>query len=161
MALTPSNPHAPTRRLKTFCLAALLGLACAHAAEDGLANSGLIDLDGDNRISYEEFVHSAAVKAMREMDTDYSGSLSRSEVMTARPVGAGGPAPLVFTNIDSNGDGQVGLDELKKPLAEQPDMKKTFRDLDTNNDGYLSGPELNGFDNGSHERVVPQISIGF
>jgi Ca2+-binding EF-hand superfamily protein len=162
MAFTSSNSRAAAWRPGAFCLAGLLGLVClAHAGGNTPADSGLIDLDGDKRISYEEFVHSAAVQAMREMDTDKNGAISRGEVQASGPRPANGPVPLVFSKIDSNGDGQVDLDELKKPLADSPEMRKAFQDLDKDNDGYLSGPELNGFDNGTHVRVVPQISIEF
>jgi len=153
------DSRVPAWRLGCFCLAGLLCLSSfAHAAPP---ISKLIDLDGDQRISYDEFVHSAAANAMQEMDADKNGSLSRSEVTAAGARRGDGPAPLTVTNVDSNGDGQVGLDELKKPLAEHEEMKKAFQALDKNKDGYLSGPELSGVDNGTQMRVVPQISIRF
>jgi Ca2+-binding EF-hand superfamily protein len=162
MAFTSSNSRSPAWVVRASCLAGLFGLVClAHAAGNTPADSGLIDLDGDKRISYDEFVHSVAVQAMRDMDADKSGKLSRSEVQASGAGSANGTVQLEFSKIDSNGDGQIDMDELKKPLAEHPQMKKAFQDLDRDKDGYLSGPELNGYDNGSHERVVPQISISF
>jgi Ca2+-binding EF-hand superfamily protein len=152
-------PDVPASRLGCFCVAGLLGLALtAHAAPP---TPKMIDLDGDQRISYDEFVHSAATHAMQSMDADKNGTLSRSEVKAGSPKKGDGPAPLRLTKIDSNGDGQVDLEELKKPLAGHADMKKAFNALDKDKDGYLSGPELNGVDNGTQMRVVPQISIRF
>lgn len=143
-------------RFARFCLAGLLSLApVAHAAPP---EPKLIDLDGDKLISYDEFVHSAATGAMQEMDADNNGSLSRGEVTAA---GARAGSGVTVTNVDRNGDGQVNMDELKKPLAEHEDMKKAFQALDKDKDGYLSGPELSGVDNGTQMRVVPQISIRF
>lgn len=162
MAFHSSNSRAPAWRFKALCLAGLLAvIALAHAAGNDPPAVRLIDLDGDKRISYEEFVHSAAVRAMQEMDADQNGALSRSEVTAAGARPADGRVPLTFSAADSNGDGVVGMEELKKPLAESPEMKRRFQALDQDKDGYLSGPELNGYDNGGHERVVPQISIRF
>jgi hypothetical protein len=55
----------------------------AVASNSGAADSDphrtlpeLSDLNGDHRISYDEFVHSVAVKAMREMDEDKNGLLT-------------------------------------------------------------------------------------
>jgi Ca2+-binding EF-hand superfamily protein len=160
MTYASYNSRASAWRPRLFCLAGLLGIAAlAHAAGDGAPGTGLVDLDGDNRISYEEFVHSVALRAMQEMDADNSGTISRGEAAAAKP--GNGPAPLLVPVVDSNGDGQIGLDELKKPLADSAEMKQAFQNLDKDHDGYLSGPELNGYDNGSHERIVPQISIQF
>ncbi len=165
MAFTSSNSRGSAWVVRASCLAGLFGPLClAHAAGNTPADSGLIDLDGDKRISYDEFVHSAAVKAMRDvMDADKSGKLSRSEVQASGAGSANETVRLEFSKIDSNGDGQIDMDELKKPLAEHPQMKKAFQDLRgcKDKDGYLSGPELQGYDTGSHERVVPQISISF
>jgi Ca2+-binding EF-hand superfamily protein len=152
------SPDVSASHLARFCLAGLMGLALsAHAAPP---QPKLIDLDGDKRISYDEFVHSAATHAMQSMDADKNGTLSRDEAK-AGSARRGGPTPLKLTKIDSNGDGQVDLEELKKPLADHADMKKAFNALDKDRDGYLSGPELSGVDNGTQMRVMPQISIRF
>lgn len=68
---------------------------------------------------------------------------------------------ITVTGADVNGDGQVGVDELTKPLHESPAMRKAFNDLDKNKDGYLSKSELNGVDNNPSSHTVPLISVGF
>jgi hypothetical protein len=97
---------------------------------------------------------------MKDMDSDKNGTLSRSEVRAAGSRAATGAAPLDFSKLDTNHDGQVSVTEIKKPLGEDPQMKKTFQKLDKNNDGYLSGAELNEVEGGTKMRVVPQVSIG-
>ncbi len=158
MAFTTTRQRKSAWRAGLFCLALLGVISIARAA--GAADSGLIDLDGDKRISYDEFVHSAAVKAMKDMDTDKNGTLSRGEVRAAGSKPVSGSTQLDFSKLDTNHDGQVSVTEIKKPLGEDPQMKKTFRDLDKNNDGYLSGAELNEVEGGAKMRVVPQVSIG-
>ncbi|MDV7103837.1 EF-hand domain-containing protein [Vibrio sp. TH_r3] len=44
--------------------------------------------------------------------------------------------PPKFEDMDANGDGQLSLDELKGPLAQD------FDKFDSNGDGYLSQDEL-------------------
>jgi hypothetical protein len=45
----------------------------AHADDAKHKIAEFLDLDGDKRISYEEFVHSMAVQAIRDMDSDKDG----------------------------------------------------------------------------------------
>ena len=176
-----NQARAALSRPGLICAAALLCLtAPAHAAD----NRGMIDLNGDKRISYEEFVHSAAARAIESMDADKNGMVNRSEAAAAArraaeearapapsaiptsnaapaPAPAPAPVPVTVTGADANGDGQVNIEELKKPLREHPVMIKAFNDLDRNKDGYLSPAELNGMDNNSRTQAVPQISVKF
>lgn len=148
----------PQRLAGPFLAIVMTALAPPALAQAG---HGLIDLDGDKRISYDEFVHSAAARAMQEMDGDQDGLVSRSEASVPAAGSGVQPAAVKFSEADANNDGRVGLSELKKPLAESSEMKKAFQALDRDRDGYLSGPELSGIDHGTQMRVMPQIRLSF
>lgn len=104
--------------------------------------SGFIDLDGDHRISIDEFIHNAVTKAMREKDADKDGSLSASEAAAAENEENSGATELNFSAVDANGDGRVSLDELKQALHANPDVNQLFQKLDKDQDGFLSESEL-------------------
>ena len=121
--------------------------------------SEFLDTNGDGQISYDEFAHSVSVKAMREMDTDKSGTLSPSEA-AARKLAADLKLPtLNFADADANGDGQLSQDELESALHDHPGVKSWFQNLDQDNDGSISQSELDRFPPGSGLQGVPQIVI--
>jgi len=127
----------------------------AHADDAKHKIAEFLDLDGDKRISYEEFVHSMAVQAIRDMDSDKDGHLSAAEAkQSAAPENTSIPA-LDFHAIDLNGDGKISLDELKQALGANADVEAIFRRLDIDGDGFLSEAELQG----SHG--TPQIRFRF
>jgi hypothetical protein len=132
--------------------------ASGAGASDRTA-SEFLDTNGDGQISYDEFAHSVSVKAMREMDTDKSGTLSPSEA-AARKLAANLKLPtLNFADADANGDGQLSQDELEGALHDHPGVKSWFQNLDQDKDGSISQPELDRFPPGSGLQGVPQIVI--
>lgn len=90
-----------------------------RAAEPDRTVSEFLDSNGDHRISYDESVHSLAVKAMREMDTYQNSRLTRAEVARQRSKSDAGAPTVEFDGSDADGDGQVSLEELKNGAARE------------------------------------------
>jgi Ca2+-binding EF-hand superfamily protein len=92
-------------------------------------------------------------------DRDRDGFLSQAEIGAYK-----------WGRYDSNGDGAVSRDEFlagraadKKEAAETRDLEKAFTLLDWNEDGWLSGTELDGkwgrFDQDANNRVYKEEFI--
>jgi len=143
-----------------FAAVPLPAMAAGSGADNSdRAASEFLDSNGDGQISYDEFAHSVSAKAMREMDTDKSGTVSQSEA-AARKLAANLKLPtLNFADADTNGDGQLSQEELERAVHEHPSVKSWFQNLDQDNDGAISQPELDRFPPGSGLQGVPQIVI--
>jgi len=141
-----------------FCAVALLTAATVVCADDtDHIIAEFLDLNGDHRISYDEFVHSVAVKAMREMDRDNNGLLTPAEVAASdAKVDATSPA-ISFSKADTNGDGSVSIDELDHALAANPGVRVLFQNIDRDHDGFLSDSELRN----SHGVPLIQFRLPF
>ena len=150
---------APTRFwFYVFCAVALLNMASiVHADDVGQTIAGFLDLNDDGHISYDEFVHSMAIEAIREMDENKDGFLMRSEVASSREKGNAQIPALNFSKVDTNGDGRICLDELKQALGANADVEALFKKLDTNWDGFLSESELKP----RREAPVIRFHVGF
>jgi Ca2+-binding EF-hand superfamily protein len=119
-------------------------LASAESAADSDRKIGeFLDLNDDHKISYDEFVHSMAEKAMREMDADKDDTLTPAETAAARAKGHPDIAPIDFRKADTNGDGQVSAGELEQALRAHPGVRQLFQNHDKDGDGYLDGAEVN------------------
>ncbi len=108
-----------------------------------------LDADRDGELSADEI--GDAPKALKQLDKDGDGKLSRQELMPPFPPGgfpgaggsfpgAGGPDPAAmirrFQEADKNGDGKLSKDEVPEPL------QRFFDRVDSNSDGELDREEL-------------------
>jgi Ca2+-binding EF-hand superfamily protein len=149
-------------RFAALAALALLAVTTAvGAADSDRTVSQYLDLNGDHRISYDEFVHSMAVKVMSEMDEDKNDLLTPSEVASSAAKGDVNTLSFNFSEIDSNGDGQVSLDELEQALRANNGVVAQFRKLDQDGDGFLSESELDSIDRETLLHATPQIRIQF
>ena len=141
-----------------WCAVALLNMASiVHADDIGLTIAEFLDSNNDGKISYDEFVHSMAVKAIREMDENKDSFLMSSEIASSVAKGNAQISALNFSKIDTNSDGRISLEELKQALGAHADVETLFKKLDTNGDGFLSNSELEGI----HEVPLIRIHFGF
>ncbi len=94
------------------------------------------DLNGDGKITREEFMTARAVCFARE-DINGDGMLTRAEVKTffSPPVAA--RIDAAFLRLDLDGDGLISREEFDR------ESDPLFRQLDTNGDGVIAGTELN------------------
>lgn len=144
--------------LDGLAAAAARGMAAVDVAEAGGGLFGIIDADGDGRLSVREL--RAMAKLVERFDSDKDGFLSPGEIprrflatlshgltnssvgprqvvfnpggMTATPRPPVGP--LWFQKMDRNRDGDVSRREFLGTDEE-------FRKLDTNGDGLISAQE--------------------
>ncbi len=148
---------APTAcHLNALLTVALLTVASAARADDtDNAVTEFLDLNGDHKISYDDFVHSIAVKAMREMDEDKNGLLSPAEGASSGSKGDASSPAISFSKADTDGNGQVSFEELSEAIHANTGTRALFQNLDKDGDGSLSGPELKSI------HGVPLIRLPF
>ena len=87
------------------------------------------------------FAQGTRSEYLKMFDSDGDGRVSESEYVAYMGQG--------FRNMDSNGDGIIETDELPggrgRPItlrAYQDNLRRQFRKLDRNHDGYLNAREL-------------------
>lgn len=110
----------------------------------------VIDTDHDGRISRDEFMADARVRAervFRRLDVYHDGFLTGDELQKAREdMGERrGGVPLKgvekrFSVTDANRDGKVSYDEFINDSMARAEQQ--FRRLDANGDGYISRDEF-------------------
>lgn len=107
-----------------------------------------IDADGNGVISKDEIA--GAVAALKKLDENGDGQLTREEYMGRGPAGRGGPGAggrgaggnfaqqfiARLKEADANGDGKISKEEAPERL------KQAFDRIDTNSDGQLDEAEL-------------------
>lgn len=148
------------RRIGGICAVTLLALVSNAGADDVDRNiAEFIDTNGEKHISYDEFVHSAAVKALRELDANKDGLLNRAEAASSGVRQSAAIPSIGFSDADANGDGHLSLNELEQALRGHPGVTESFLKLDRNGDTMLSPSELKGIDGRSSLHAVPQVRI--
>lgn len=144
---------------RVLCIAALMGITARAQTSAPLPylSRARLDRDGDQRVSEAEFlaVGAAAVAArLAGIDTDRNGTLSRTELASARaasearfqalalddPARAEYAAMPVFEELDVNRDGQVDKDEFWS--AQEKSLRRRFQVLDHDGDGMLDEAEF-------------------
>jgi Ca2+-binding EF-hand superfamily protein len=133
----------------------LTAASVVPAADTDQTVEDFFDLNDDHRISYDEFVHSMAVKAMREMDSDKDGLLSPAEAAGSGAKAHAHIPPIDSSKADANGDDQVSIDELEQAIRTHTGVHALFRKLDKDGDDFLSESELKSI----HD--VPLIHLKF
>jgi Ca2+-binding EF-hand superfamily protein len=133
-------------QVNTYALERFATVASADsAAETDRTIGDFLDLNDDHRISYDEFVHSMAVKAMREMDADRDGTLTPAEAASSRAKASADLPPMDFFKADANGDGSVSTEELEKAIRTHTGAHELFRNHDKDGDGFLDESEVKSF----------------
>lgn len=61
---------------------------------------------------------------------------------TAAPSAGERQALQWFSMLDADGDGRISLDEARVAFRLKPSLRRTFRETDTNGDGYLTQEEI-------------------
>jgi hypothetical protein len=103
------------------------------------------DKDGDGRVSRAEATNSGAERSGKwfdKLDLDKDGYVTQDEMKQARETRRGDMKEKMdarFKETDSNGDGQLSLDEVQ---AKNPKLAERFGALDTDKNGLLSKDEL-------------------
>ena len=94
------------------------------------------DLNGDGKITREEFMAARAVCFAR-YDTNGTGLLTRAGVKQFFPPPLADRIDAAFLRLDLDGDGLISREEFAR------ESDRLFRQVDTNGDGVLAGTELN------------------
>ena len=130
-------------------------VASANSADTDRTIEDFLDLNDDHRISYDEFVHSMAAKAMREMDADKNGVLTPAEAAASSAKGHTDAPPIDFSKADTNGDGRVSTEELKQAIRTHTGVHELFQTHDKDGDSFLDESEVKSI------QVVPLIRFHF
>jgi len=112
------------------------------------------DTDHDGRISRAEWDAAGSQRRIDwfdKLDLNHDGYISQDEMRQARETrhaNMRGHMDEKFKDADTNGDGQLSLDEVQ---AKMPRLAARFNELDTDKNGMLSKEELaQGHHRGPH-----------
>ena len=103
------------------------------------------DTDHDGRISRAEWDAAGSQRRsdwFDKLDLNHDGYISQDEMRQARETrnaNMRGHMDEKFKEADTNGDGQLSLDEVQ---AKMPRLAARFNELDTDKNGLLSKEEL-------------------
>lgn len=133
--------------LSTCALAAAALLAgAAIAGDQPRAHDEMrADKDGDGRVSRAEFAAAGDQRAndwFDKLDLNKDGYLTPDEMKQARETRHANMQAKMderFKAADTNGDGQLSLEEVQ---AKMPRLADRFTQLDTDKNGQLSKEEL-------------------
>jgi len=119
-----------------FCAVVLLGLGNGFAQEDGLQavkeEFKKIDINNDGAITPEE-MQAYQEKKLQALDTDNSGSISKSE------LAADSDMEKILHNADTNNDAEVSPEESSSQF------KKYFEEIDADKDNKISEVEYTDY----------------
>ena len=95
----------------------------------------LIDADADGKISPTEMAAYKHEEGLAEVDLDGDKRVSAEEWKAARPTSSVDDG--TFAKFDLNGDGFLSKEEAVTHLAHRADYRAAFGKMDTNGDGHL------------------------
>jgi Ca2+-binding EF-hand superfamily protein len=144
-----------------FAIAALMaGTAMAGDSPRSDSPGMRADTDGDGRVSRAEATAAGSQRSAEwfdKVDRDKDGYVTQDELKQARETRQhkrhGEMKARMderFKQADSNGDGQLSLDEAQ---ANMPKLAVRFSEIDADKDGMLTRDELK---RGGHGRAKPQ-----
>jgi Ca2+-binding EF-hand superfamily protein len=126
-----------------------------QAADNDAVVSEFIDGNKDHQISYDEFVHSLAIKAMHDIDKNKDGVIDFDEATEAHHNKNQDALNFNFPNTDNNANGNIDLNELEQTIKNDSKVKENYIHLDHNDDGLLDQSEL------THTKPLSIIDLKF
>ena len=99
---------------------------------------GFFDTNGDGVVTMDEF-NAAAASRFDKMDADKNGVVTEEEFRAYIGQKRSERRERKFQIMDSNGDGQISMDEYISYKQKRAESK--FQRMDTNNDGIVSKDE--------------------
>ena len=119
--------------MKTFLclLSAIVFAGCATHSSDGAPQA---------KVAYPEFSHTMLTDGFGKTDTNGDGSITWDEW---QQLDASPDARMHFDALDADHNGKITINEWKTGLKKGGVSMSLFKQLDTNQDGYLSPSELN------------------
>jgi Ca2+-binding EF-hand superfamily protein len=148
--------------LSRCLVAAAMFAGCAMAGSpptsDAPRDEMRADTDHDGRVSRAEYDAAASQRRsdwFDKLDLDKDGYITQEEMQQARETrrtNMRDHREAKFKEADSNGDGQLSLDEVQ---AKMPRLASRFGDLDTDKNGLLTKEELAQGHRGRGPRPAP------
>ena len=130
----------------TTCALTLAALLAGTAVAGNPAHDQMrADTDGDGRVSRAEATAAGSQRSgewFDKLDLDKDGYITQDEMRQARETRRAGMREKVdehFKAADTNGDGQLSLDEVQ---AKMPKLAERFSKVDKDGNGFLSKEEL-------------------
>ena len=142
-----------SRCLVAVALFAGTAMAGSPPTSDAPRDEMRADTDHDGRISRAEYDAAASQRRsdwFDKLDLNKDGYITQDEMRQARETRHGNMRARMderFKDADTNGDGQLSLDEVQ---AKMPRLASRFNDLDKDKNGLLSKEELQH--GGGHRR---------
>lgn len=134
-----------SRCLVAVALFAGTAMAGSPPTSDAPRDEMRADTDHDGRVSRAEYDAAASQRRsdwFDKLDLNKDGYITQDEMQQARETRRSnmrGHMDAKFTEADTNGDGQLSLDEVQ---AKMPRLASRFSDLDKDKNGMLSKEEL-------------------
>jgi Ca2+-binding EF-hand superfamily protein len=107
----------------------------------------LADINGDGKVSRDEFSALLIEQAFFWMDTNHSGRITKAEFLNS-----GGTAEA-FQEMDRGNKGFLTVADAKASPRAREIMSKPFDEADINGDGYVTWVEFQRY----RERAAPYV----